>query len=367
MEWSVDEISAVDAVLSDLETMKVQREAGIRDRVVELSTLAAAGLADECPNPRAQLVRHLCSQMGFTETRLTVLRLEHKLIQALVLMRYCADAIPITCGAMSRIRGVRPSSVRAFLRRHYPPGSVFVKRTLNYGSAERNESDAREECLKAIEKGELSESDDGLASEAFVLQERVVIAQEYRVHTVEGVVAADLTYRRYSGGITPAERESVNRFTQGVLDRLPDALVSGVVGAWDIASTADGRFRVIELNITGKHLVYVPGFHCSGYFLGRWAAPAVAKLAVELERRYGVTFALTIRDEESLALREVFQRFGRWLELQRVARAVERLSGLAPRRATEPQRALSEEVEERAFMSVLGGLENIGTQLRMLT
>lgn len=372
MEWNTSELTAIRPILNALEQETVGRNVGVRNTILELSLSAASALANGCPSPGAQLVRHVCAAMGFNESRLTNLRLEHKLVQALVLSRYCREAIPVTHGVGSALEGVASSSARRFLSSQYPPSSVFIKRALNYGSAERKDADAREECLAALDKGEdVSVVEKGLEGEVYILQERVEIAKEFRIHTVEGNVAADLTYRRYRGGGTPSEREAVNAFVQEVLDRLPDALVSGVVAAWDVASTPEGQFRVVEVNVTGWHSVYVPGFHCSGYFQGRWAAPAMAKLAVELERRYGVTFAILRPEEGPTALCDVFGRFSRWLELQRLARTVERLSELAPtqKEGDEAAGAVSARgpAEERAFLTLLGELQYINTQLRMLT
>ena len=76
-----------------------------------------------------------------------------------------------------------------------------------------------------------------IEDEAWIVQEKVRIEKEYRVHSIEDRVIDDLTLLRYGTGDIPGERDAPNTFVQRLLDRLPGDLV--VADHIDRAGTAD--------------------------------------------------------------------------------------------------------------------------------
>ncbi|HEX3682078.1 MAG TPA: hypothetical protein VHU83_05995 [Bryobacteraceae bacterium] len=202
---------------------------------------------------RAVLVRQLLGSLGFDERRHLPWRLEHKLVQALVLHAYIPEAIPVTCG-LNTFLAIEPAG-------SLPNPAYFVKRALVDSSGE---SANLAEVVPAVLR--LQPRPWTLLEEEYIVQERIPIACEYRVHSLEDAVIEDLTFHRYRDGSIPGERDAPNAFVQALLDRLPDAILGGSLLACDVARTSDGSFVLVEVNFSGFHPVFKRGFHCSGYF-----------------------------------------------------------------------------------------------------
>jgi hypothetical protein len=218
------------------------------------------------------LVRQLLLLLGFDERRHLPWRLEHKLVQALVMHSYLPGIMPATSGLNAFLVSEDPTSIHR--------GGYFVKTALGDSSGEATNR------AEAIPLGLREQpAPRSLLDEKHIVQERIPIAREYRVHSLEDVVIDDLTFRRYEGGSIPRERDAPNAFVQSVLDRLPDGIAGGSLLAWDIALTPDGSFIVIEVNFSGFHPVFNRGFHCSGYFHDpNWGACDTARLLNHVAR-----------------------------------------------------------------------------------
>jgi hypothetical protein len=236
---------------------------------------------------RALLVRQLLCALGFDEHRHLQWRVEHKLIQALVLRRWIPESIPVTCGLNHLARVYDPKGLRQFLANDYPRG-FLIKDTLGDSSGELPNCNDAELILDKLESG--SPPPPGLLlDEKHVVQERIDIVTEYRVHSLEDEVIPDLTFRRYDAGSIVEEREAPNAFVNALVGRLPDALVGGTLLAWDIALQPSGEFAVIEVNFSGFHPSFKRGFHCSGYFHDQhWGACDTARLLNYVARSGGV-------------------------------------------------------------------------------
>jgi hypothetical protein len=127
---------------------------------------------------------------------------------------------------------------------------------------------------------------ESIADEEWIVQERIPIDVEFRVHSLQDRIVDDLTFRRYTGGDIPSERHAPNRYVQSLLDRLPAGFISGTLCGWDVARTPAGKFRIIEANFAGFHPVYRPGFQVSGYFVNLdWGAKSTAQLMRFVENR----------------------------------------------------------------------------------
>jgi hypothetical protein len=235
---------------------------------------------------RALPVRQLLRALGFDEARHLQWRVEHKLVQALVLRSWAPEIIPVTCGLDSLALSHGPRGVRQFLADDFPGGYV-LKAALGDSSGESGAGDNGEAVLRALESGE-APLPCGILNEKIVVQERISIATEYRVHSLEEDVIGDLTFRRYGGGSIADERDGPNAFVTSVLRRLPDGLVGGSLLAWDIALQPSGEYMIVEINFSGFHPAFKRGFHCSGYFHDhKWGACDTARLLNHVARRDG--------------------------------------------------------------------------------
>jgi hypothetical protein len=236
---------------------------------------------------RALPVRHLLRALGFDEHRHLQWRMEHKLIQALVLRSFVPESIPVTYGLNALAAHHHSRGLRQFLASHFPSGYV-IKAALGDSSGEITNGNGAESVLRRLESAGPPQS-LSLLDESYVVQERVPITTEYRVHSLEEDVIEDLTFRRYDDGSIPMERETPNAFVDSLLRRLPDALVGGSLLAWDVALQPSGSFMIIEVNFSGFHRAVKPGFHCSGYFHDQhWGACDTARLLNHVARTDGV-------------------------------------------------------------------------------
>jgi hypothetical protein len=180
--------------------------------------------------------------------------------------------MPFTSGFSSFLASGNAASIDA--------GTYFIKTALGDSSGE---STHRAEAIPLTTREHPEPRT--LLDEKYIVQERIPIACEYRVHSLEDLVIDDLTFRRYEGGSIARERDPVNAFVQSVLDRLPDGIVGASLLAWDIALTPDGSFMVIEVNFSGFHPVFKRGFHCSGYYHDyNWGACDTARLLNHVAR-----------------------------------------------------------------------------------
>jgi hypothetical protein len=287
--WLHTELRQINEV-----TAAIDRCAGPRRRLplsgpLELSLSAAIPLLEGLgAGTRAVLVRQLLRGLGFDERRFLPWRLEHKLVQSLVLQSYFPGIVPVTTGLDTRVAGIGPAAIREYLTGEFPSG-FLIKTALGEASGESRNGDRSEEVLRALAEGTRTAMPRPLIDEEYIVQERIWIEKEYRVHTLEDLVVEDLTFHRFGAGSIPGERDVPNAFVQSVLDRLPDGIVGGSLLAWDVALTPSGGFTVIEVNFSGYQPAYNRGFHCSGFYHdARWGACDTARLLNHVARLDGV-------------------------------------------------------------------------------
>jgi hypothetical protein len=278
LEWTQEELRQIDTLTAEIGSCRLPRRRRPLSSRLDLRLSEGLCLREGLAgSTRALLVRQLLRALGFDEHRHLQWRMEHKLIQALVLRSFIPESIPITCG-LSALAGRHDSrGLREFLACHFPNGYV-IKAALGDSSGELHNGNGPE--LASIGLGPAGQMQPrSLSDERYVVQERIPITTEYRVHSLEEDVIEDLTFRRYSDGSIPGEREAPNAFVNSLLRRLPDALVGGSLLAWDIALQPSGSFVIIEVNFSGFHRAFKPGFHCSGYFHDQhWGTCDTARL-----------------------------------------------------------------------------------------
>ncbi len=288
-QWIPEEIRQIEAVTAEIANCGLPRRRPPLTSRLELRLSEGLELIEGLGgSSRALPVRQLLRALGFDEARHLNWRMEHKLVQALVLRSWAPELIPVTCGLGSLARSHGPRGVRQFLADDFPDGYI-LKAALGDSSGE---SDGGEnDVLGALESGAAPPA-CRIADEEFVVQQRIAIAMEYRVHSLEEDVVEDLTFRRYDGGSIPGERDGPNAFVTSVLRRLPGGLVGGSLLAWDIALQPSGEYKIVEVNFSGFHPAFKRGFHCSGYFHdSKWGACDTARLLNHVARMDGVEVA----------------------------------------------------------------------------
>jgi hypothetical protein len=235
----------------------------------------------------AYVVRALWNALGFDEHRKSCWRLEHKLVQARVFNRYLGGEFPTSWGVSALVRrGLGGRLLDALLA-----GKLFAKEALGHLSGDYGEAEATHDVLCWL----LHRREPPLAStpveEKWLVQERITVEREYRVHSLEDMVLPGMTFDRYGPCPVPKDHAEVNAYVASILARLPDALVGESLYGWDVARQADGRFRIIEANLVGFHPVFERGFQASGFFQYHPHGPP---LLVELARHVASTYKVAL-------------------------------------------------------------------------
>jgi len=284
LRWIHEEIRQIETLTAEIGSCGLPRRRSPLACRLDLRLSEGLCLRDGLAgSTRALLVRQLLRALGFDEHRHLQWRMEHKLIQALVLRSFVPESIPVTCGLCALAGRQDSRELQQFLAGHFPDGYV-IKAALGDSSGEIPNGNGTEFASIGVESAGLLQP-RSLLDEKYVVQERVPITTEYRVHSLEEDVIEDLTFRRYDDGSIPAEREAPNAFVNSLLRRLPDALVGGSLLAWDIALQPSGSFVIIEVNFSGFHGAFKRGFHCSGYFHDHhWGACDTARLLNHVAR-----------------------------------------------------------------------------------
>jgi len=135
-QWIDEEIRNIDALAADISGSRLPRRRAPLAARLELRLSEALDLIEGLAgSTRALLVRQLLRALGFDERRHLQWRIEHKLIQALVLRSWIPESVPVTCG-LNALAGCRGSQeLRQFLADRFPGGYV-IKTALGDSSGE---------------------------------------------------------------------------------------------------------------------------------------------------------------------------------------------------------------------------------------
>jgi hypothetical protein len=293
--WGADELRLVEPLCARIDATRMPRRTADGASVVLRLSDAERLRSGNAGGPFIVFMRQLYDAIRFDEHRLLEWRLEHKLVQALVVNRYCPGAMPPTRGLARMRASVPEGELRGGLTAAFPAGYI-AKPALGDSSGGPDGVDRTESLVAAAQAAQMRALGDrtatrtlaDLTADEAIVQERLAIDREYRVHSFEDRVVPTLSFLRWGGEIV-GERDAPNAFVQSLLDALPAALVSGTTLGWDVARTAQGRFAVVETNVAGVHRFFNPGFQCSGYFhLSYWAPVCVPRLLHHLERDRGM-------------------------------------------------------------------------------
>jgi hypothetical protein len=313
-DWDAEEVSEMHSIAAGIETCRARRRRRAANKAIRIalsdSPRFSLGMRSTF---RALIVRQLLAKFGFDEHRVFRWRLEHKLAQALLLNHYAPGSVPATRG-LHRFAAKVDGDLRRAIEEAFPAGYV-VKEALGHSSGERGDMDRAQEALTSIGDCAFPQR---LWDEPWLLQQRIPIEKEYRVHSIEDEVIPDLTFHRFGAGNIPGERDAPNRYVEGLLSQLPDAVVGGSLLAWDIALTPAGELMVIEVNFSGYHPVCGEGFQCSGYYQDvPWGASNIARLLRFVEDADGLSIDLDIDLTEASRERDFYGEVIRWREMLR--------------------------------------------------
>src|SRR5579872_1337615 len=318
--WSIEELKKAAEVIHSIERRRVARRQRRCAPLIDLSLRAALPLLNGLGGgTRAVLVRQFLRALALDEHTHVNWRLEHKLVQALVLNASLPGVVPVTRGFRSALAHQSPAEFQHFLASEFPGGFV-VKAALGDSSGEGKTQLTIDDVLRDPSQHQPPPAQ--LTGEQVIVQEKIPIAQEYRVHSLEDTVIEDLTFRRYAGGSIPGERDEPNAIVQRMLDGLPDAIAGGSLLAWDVARKPSGDYALIEVSFSGFHPVFKRGFHCSGYYHDyNWGACDTARLLNHVMRSDGVEIVVHAdapeRPEENRFYRDVAAWQRRHIELDR--------------------------------------------------
>ena len=141
LTWNPSELEQIQPYLIRIKNGTHPRHHTYGSNVIKMSAeeIIELKLEKYLPGLRTGIpVRHILLKLGFYEKQALKLRLEHKLIQALILRHYCEDAVPVTCGLNALVASENSSCLEELLIPHHNP-KLILKKTLGFcGSRQRS-------------------------------------------------------------------------------------------------------------------------------------------------------------------------------------------------------------------------------------
>jgi len=241
----------------------------------------------------AFFVRSALSLMNIDEHHVFMWHLENKYMQYLIFNHYCRGCMPVTYSLSAILyRSNSIALVKRLFKHHY-----FLKATLGHGSGRTNSFDRTIEFDKIIKSYQLR----GDYDEEWILQKKLCLTHEYRIHTFGKEILYGLTFK--ISGQNSVGNEPAIAFLADFFKKVPVSLFSGNLIAWDIGLDNTGRYYIIEANFTGFHPHYRRGFQTTGFVEDNSYGPiCCALLNCHWKYKYG-TFIDSISD----GLLSVFQ------------------------------------------------------------
>jgi len=231
-------------------------------------------------NCGALFIRAILKKLSVNEHQVLKFRLENKFKQYQIFNHYLPGCMPDTM-AFSEL--VMQSEGEQKIRELFNKG-YFLKKTLGASSHATRSWDKTNE-FKTIAR---LQSNEHKTYEDYVLQKKILIKREFRIHTFSKSVIPALSYRTPTNK-NPNFHLNAEKFVIKVLNNLPAAIIQGTLIGWDIALTEDHEYLVIEANFTGFHPEYLAGFQTTGYVDDpRYGAIICAWLNIYFEKKFGV-------------------------------------------------------------------------------
>jgi len=206
-------------------------------------------------NYGALIIRSILFKLGIDENWIFNWRLENKFRQYQVINHFCQACMPETF-ALSAILNQENGAQNA---RELFANGYFLKETLgdaSFATNSWNKTHLFEDIIQHYPKNPDYEN--------FVIQKRLKLMRELRIHSFGRDIIPYLTFR-----IPATQDENLHQgaeqFLKDVLKHLPDQILIGTLIGWDIGYTNTGVYYVIESNFTGFHPEYRRGYQTTGY------------------------------------------------------------------------------------------------------
>lgn len=237
-------------------------------------------LTDLSGNCGALFVRALLQELSVNEHQVLKFRLENKFKQYQIFNHYYPGCMPDTL-AFSEL--LAKSEGEQKIRKLFTKG-YFLKKTLG-ASSHTNKSWDKTSEFETIAK---LQGNAHTQYEDYVLQKKIHIKREFRIHTFNKSVIPALSYRIPTKK-NPNFHLHAENFVVKVLNKLPNAILQGTLIGWDIALSEENKYYVIEANFTGFHPEYLAGFQTTGYVDDPRYGPIIcAWLNIYFEKQFGV-------------------------------------------------------------------------------
>lgn len=203
----------------------------------------------------AFFVRSILSLMHINEHHVFKWHLENKYMQYLIFNHYCPGCMPTTYSLSAILNKNNSNTVISSLFKH----GYFLKATLGHGSGRTNSFDRTSGYDRIIASYQLK----GDFDEEWIVQKKVKLSYEYRIHTFDKKILYGLTFN--VGKPNSGSYNEVEAFLKGFLDHVPESLFWGTLIGWDIGLDQTGSYYIIEANFTGFHPEYRRGFQTTGF------------------------------------------------------------------------------------------------------
>lgn len=213
-------------------------------------------LNDLSGNYGAFFIRAILQQLEIDESFVLKWRLENKFQQYQILTYYAPYCMPstlplsIVLNEKDGIKKIRDLFSQGF----------FLKSTLGDNSYNTQSWDKTGEFEQiAVLPSVCTEQ-----YENYMLQKKICIKTEFRVHTFSKDIIPGLSYVSHGENQTNYHQD-LEGFLNDIIKKIPGSILSGTLIAWDIAFTPDNHYYIIEANFTGFHPEYRRGFQTTGY------------------------------------------------------------------------------------------------------
>ncbi|MGN7202677.1 hypothetical protein ACTHQF_00275 [Pedobacter sp. SAFR-022] len=210
-------------------------------------------------------------------------RLENKYVQYLIFSSYLPLSVPETISLSDIVlQEEKGLIIDKLLKKGY-----FLKSTLGHSSGDDNSFDRTSELQSILQNYNPKESRN--FDEVWVLQQKLNLKKEFRVHSFGQDVIQGLSFERY--GLNATDNfVAPEEFVKHTLAKLPASITHGCLIGWDVGVNFDNQFYIIEANYTGFHPVYKRGFQTSGYFQDNVYGPiSCLRLNLYFKNKYGLS------------------------------------------------------------------------------
>ena len=213
-----DERSWLDDLVSKINAVQLpRRRSPFRETVVARLNVDDPLRSEITGSFGVYAVRALCNALGFDEHRKFNWRLEHKLVQARVFNHYLGREFAASWGVDGLVRrGLATPLIDALLA-----GRLFAKEALGHLSGDFGEAEATHDVLHRLIRDRALPRCELPAEETWLVQERIAINREYRVHSLEDHVLIGMTFDRYGPFPVPEGRDEVNAYVTSILRACP--------------------------------------------------------------------------------------------------------------------------------------------------